>query len=241
MSEMLAPPQSELEVKALADKYGLTDRTVAIAYFSFAEPDSFVGAYEPGGRITRLIEFLPLPVRGADLLDAIAAIDENGPRLVANYRQRFPDLYADVARFYADQEAADTEALAWLLGAASLTIGMEQSDLERALLPLQVAVMVDTVVVERDGRYLFDGLRLLRSLISYRIADVPREVLARSIFESLGDFAATALRRLMKDWRADAIICAGDLFAGNNILRVRTRGALISMRVPIHFSAIGRS
>jgi hypothetical protein len=241
MNEILTPAQSELEIKALAEKSGLTDRNVAVVYFSFAEPDSFVGAHEPGGRITRLIEFLPLPVRGADLLGAIASIDENGPRLVANYERRFPELHGGVAQFYADPEAADTEALTWLLGAASLTIGLEQSDLERALLPSQGGVKVDTVLVERDGRYLFDGRRLLRSLISYRIADVPRDVLARSIFESLGDFAADAVRRLVRDWKADAIICAGDLFAGNNILRVRTRGALISMRLPMHFPAVGRS
>jgi len=71
-----------------------------------------------------------------------------------------------VTRFYANQQAADTDALAWLLGAASLTIGLEQLDLERALLPSRVGVKVDRVVIERDGRYLFDGRRLLRSLIS---------------------------------------------------------------------------
>ena len=53
--------------------------------------------------------------------------------------------------------------------------------------------------------------------------------------------AADAVRRLVKDWKADAIICVGDLFAGNNILRVRTRGELISVRLPMHFPVIGRS
>ena len=46
------------------------------------------------------------------------------------------------------------------------------------MLPSQAGVKVDKVVIERDGRYLFDGRRVRRSLISYRIADVPREVLA---------------------------------------------------------------
>ncbi len=77
--------------------------------------------------------------------------------------------------------------------------------------------------------------------MGYRIADVPRGVLARSVFESLGDFAADAVRRLLKDWKADAIVCAGDLFAGNNILRVQTRGAMISLRLPMHFPAPERS
>lgn len=239
MSEILAPPQSDVEVKALAESRGLTHKPAAVVYFSFAEPDSFIGAHDPGGRITRLIEFLPLPVRGADLLDAIAAIDENGPPLLANYRQAFPELYDGFASFSPEEEATEIEALAWLLGASSLILGLEEPDLAKALLPAPNGVKVDTVVIELDGRYVLDGRRLLRSVMSYRIAGVRRDVLARSVFESLGDFAADAVRRLLKDWKADAIVCAGDLFAANNILRLRTRSAMISLRLPMYFPAVG--
>jgi hypothetical protein len=239
VTEILAPPQSEVEVKALADSRSLTHKAAAVVYFSFAEPDSFVGTHDPGGRITRLIDFLPLPVRGADLLDAIAAIDENGPALLANYRQAFPELYDGFASFSPEEEATDIEALAWLLGASSLILGLEEPDLAKALLPGPHGVKVDTVVIEQDGHYVLDGRRLLRSVMSYRIAGVPRDVLARSVFESLGDFAADAVRRLLKDWKADAIVCAGDLFAANNILRLRTRGAMISLRLPMYFPAVG--
>ena len=102
MSQTLARPQSEVDIKALTEAHKLTDKAVAIVYFSFSEPDSFVGAHDPGGRITRLIEFLPLPVRGADLLDAIGSIDGNGTRLVANYAHAFPALYGGLVEFYAD-------------------------------------------------------------------------------------------------------------------------------------------
>lgn len=229
------------EIEALARKHDLTDKAAAVVYFSFTQPGSFVGAHDPGGRVTPLIEFLPLPVRGADLLDAIAGIDEIGPRLVGNYAQAFPDLYRRLREFYTAEEPGESDALAWLFGAASLATGLEQRDLERALNPSEVGVKVDTVVIEQDGKYFFDGRRTLRSLMSYLIADVPRHVLARSVFESLGDFAADATRRLVKDWKADAILCAGDLFAGNNILRVRTRGAMLSLRLPMHFAPVASS
>lgn len=239
MNEILAPSQSEIDVRVLAESHRLAEKAAAVVYFSFAEPDSFIGVHDPGGRITRLIEFLPLPVRGADLLDAIAAIDENGPRLVANYRQAFPDLYHGLASFSPEEEAVETEALAWLLGATSLILGLEQLDLAKALLPVTDGVKVDTDVIEKDSRYLLDGRRLLRSAMSYRIAGVPRDTLARSVFESLGDFAADAVRRLLKDWEAEAIVCVGDLFAANNILRVRTRAAMIPLHLPMYFPAVG--
>jgi hypothetical protein len=241
MSEMLAPPPSEVNLKTLVDSHGLAENAAAVVYFSFAEPDSFVGAHDPGGRITRLIEFLPLPVRGADLLDSIASIDENGPRLVANYREAFPELCESVASFCPEEHVIETEALAWLLGANSLILGLEEPDLARALHATSDGVKVDTVVIEQGGRYLVDGRRLLRSAMSYRIAGVPRDILARSAFESLGDFAADAVRRLLKDWKADAIVCAGDLFAANNILRLRTRSAMVSLHLPMYFPPIGSS
>jgi hypothetical protein len=238
VSELLAPPQSEVDVHALVESRGLTEKAAAVVYFSFAERDSFIGAHDPGGRITRLIEFLPLPVHGADLLAAIASIDGNGARLVTNYRQEFPELFDGLASFKPEEGPLEIEALAWLLGAGSMILGLEQADLERALLASTVGVKVDTVVIEHDGRYVLDGRRLLRSAMSYRIAGVPRDVLARSIFESLGDFAADAVRRLLKDWKADAIVCAGDLFAANNILRVRTRGAMVTLHLPMYFPAV---
>lgn len=241
MSEVLAPPQSEVEIKSLLEKHGLTQKAAAVVYFSFAEPDSFIGSIDPDGTITRLIEFLPLPVRGAELFDVIASIDENGPRLVANYREAYPRLYGDFASFTPEEDALETDAIAWLLGASSMILGLEEQDLARALLPAAGGVKVDTVVIERYGRYFLDGRRLLRSVMSYRIAGVPRETLARSIFESLGDFAVDAVRRLLKDWKAEAIVCAGDLFAANNILRLRTKGAMISLRLPMYFPAAGRN
>lgn len=239
MSELLAPPHSEVDIKALIEGHGLAQKAAAVVNLSFAEPDSFVGAHDPGGRITRLIEFLPLPVRGADVFDAIASIDENGPRLVANYRHAFPELYHGFASFSPEEEATETEALAWLLGASSMILGLEVPDLARALHPAEGGVKVDTVVIEQDGHYFLDGRRLLRSIMSYQIAGVSRDVLARSVFESMGDFAAEAVRRLLKDWKAEAIVCAGDLFAANNILRVRTRSAMISLHLPMYFPAAG--
>lgn len=239
MTDAVSPTQAELDITALAERRGLLEKAVAVVCFSFSDPDSFIGAQDPGGHLTRLIEFLPLPFSGDRLLEAIASIDENGPRLVANYRRAFPVLYDRLAAFVPEEdEALETGALGWLLAACSLVLGLEEQDLARALSLSLAGVKVDTVVIEVNGRYLLDGRRLLRSLMSYLIAGVPRDVLARSVFESLGDFAADATRRLLEDWKADAIICAGDLFAGNNILRLRTRGGMISLRLPMHFSAV---
>jgi hypothetical protein len=229
------PADAEAEIKALLRRHGLSGAAAAVAFFSFSSPGSFIGAHDPDGRITPLIGFLPLPVRGTDLLAAIATIDENAPRLVANYRNAFPEIACRLSEFGTGVEPGADESLRWLLSACSLALWLDDVDVAKALAPSPGGVKVDTVVIEQDGRYLFDGRRLLRSLMSYRIADVPKYVLARSVFESLGDFAADAIRRLLRDWKADAAICAGDLFAHNRILHVQARKGMLRLRIPVHF------
>jgi hypothetical protein len=241
ITNLPAPASVNAEITALLERHGLARAPAAVTFFSFSSTHSFIGAHDPDGRITPLIEFLPLPVRGADLLEAIAAIDENAPRLVANYRAAFPDVASRLAEFGASHEPMAEDSLRWLLSACSLILWLEYSDVAMALSRSAGTVKVDTVVIDRDGRYLFDGRRLLRSVMSYRIAEVPKHVLARSVFESLGAFAADAMWRLLRDWKADAVVCAGDLFAGNKILRERARTGMLRLRVPVHFPPAGET
>ncbi len=244
MSALTAPrtPQdAEQEINALLRAHDRAYATAAIAYFSFTGERSLIAARDPDGRITTMIGFLPLPVRGDDLLDAIGAIDENAPRLVANYRRACPEIADRLSEFGAELQPAVDGSLRWLLSACSLALWLEDADLARALAPGPGGVKVDTVVIEQDGSYLFDGRRLLRSVMSYRIADVPKYLLARSVFESLGDFAAEAIRRLLREWKADAAVCAGDLFAGNRILRAQARKRLLGLRVPVYLPPEGNS
>lgn len=237
----LAPADAQAEVAALLERHGRPGVAAAVAFFTFAgSGHSFIGAHDPDGRITPLIEFLPLPVRGADLLGSIAAIDENAPRLVANYQAAFPGIADRLRAFGADLEPADNGSLHWLLSACSLTLWLEDADVARALSQPGGEVKVDTIVVEQDGLYLFDGRRLLRSVMSYRIAQVPNHILARSVFQSLGDFTVDAVRRLLRDWKAEAVVCAGDLFARNTILRERARWGMLRLPVPVYFSRTGR-
>jgi hypothetical protein len=237
MTELIALPQAKAEVDQLLDRHGVTG-AAAVAFFSFESPQSFIAARDPDGSITPMIGFWPLPVRGGELLDAIASIDENGPRLITNYEHAFPELTESIRRFGAELEPVKSESLGWLLGACSLTLGMQEEDVARALGQVPALVKVDTVVEEHDERYLLDSRRLLRSVMSYRIAAVPNHVLMRSVFESLGDYAANAVRRLLREWSVEVVVCAGDLFARNRFIADRTRRGLVRPRLRVYFPMV---
>jgi hypothetical protein len=238
MRGVLAPTEAKLEIDALLERHDRSEEAAAVAFFSFESPQSFIGARDPDGTITPLIGFWPLPVRGRELLDAIAGIDENGERLVANYEAAFPELAQTVGRFGAGLEPVESESLGWLLAACSLVLGMQTDDVTRALAPVPSLVKLDTVVEQREGRYAFDSRRLLRSAMSFRIGAVPNHVVARSTFDSLGDYAANAVRRLLRDWTVDVVACAGDLFARNQFIAERTRRGLVRPGLHVLFPTV---
>jgi hypothetical protein len=225
MTELLVPLHATAEVDQLLSAQGLGGEA-AVAYFSFEGPQSFIAARDANGSLAPLIGFWPLPARGVDLLEVIASIDENGPRLIDNYARALPELVGAVRALGAELEPVESESLGWLLAACSLVIGMQEQDVARALGSVPALVQLDVAVLARDRRYVVDSRRLLRSLMSYRIAAVPNHVLARSVFDSLGEFAANGIRRLLRDWRVPIAVCAGDLFERNRFIAERARRGL---------------
>lgn len=207
------------------------DQPAVIAHLSLRGSTSCVGVRDASGRVTSLIGFLPLPLRGRDLLTEIASIDENAPRLVTHYAQARPEEAAPLAEFGRDGVDLETPAIGWLLLAVGMVLGSTEADLVAAR-HAEGVVQIDTVVVEEDGPYYLDGRRLLRSVMSYRIADVPAAVLYRSVLESLGGFVADALRRVLRDHPVKTIVCAGDLL-DSPFLRTRLTSAMAGAGIPV--------
>ncbi len=235
MTGSRTPPTAQREpdpVLALLTAHGHGALPAAAVQFSYAEVPSFVGLREPGGPTVPLVSFLPLPGTGAGVLDALAGLDDSGARLVERFRRDFPDT---VQRLTAvDCGSAATPAMSWLLGMCSLSMDLGAEDVRRAMHADGGGVRVDTVVVEDGDGYVVDGRRLLRSVISYRVAGVAAHVLARSVFTSLGEFTGDAVRRLVRAWpSAQVIVCAGDLFGSNIVLRNQARRSLVGLRLPV--------
>lgn len=235
MSAPSPQPNRDREIADVLERHGRAGASAAVAHLSVLGTGSVLGLRDPDGRLTPAVEFLPLPMRGADLLDEIGRIDDNAPRLVANYRKAFPNATERLTAFGAELDDLETPALGWLLLACGLVLSLDDAGLAAAGRTTG-GVKVDTVVIDRDGHNLFDGRRLLRSLMSYRIADVPAPVLANSVFESFGDFVADAIARLLHVRPAEVVVCAGDLLAENPVLRGRIRSGLARSRLPVLFT-----
>lgn len=219
-------------VGPLLSARGLADRRAAVVHFCLGPAASFIGVREPDAPATPLIEFLPLPTLGAELLSGIGSVDESARRLLRQFVDVVPATAARVEAFDAGLDTR-TPVLGWLFGAVSLLLDLDEPDLadvERRRAP---SLRLDTVVVPAGSRSALDGRRLLRSVLSYRLAGVPGHVLARSVVESLGEFAADAVRRLLREWPAQLVVCAGDLYARSDLLRGATSRGLTGIAIPV--------
>lgn len=208
-----------------------SEQPAVVAHLSLRGTHSCIGVRDAAGQVTPLIQFWPLPLRGADLVAEIAAIDENSPRLVTNFTQACPQEAARITQFGKGDEDLETPAIGWLMLACSLVLGSNEADLAVARQVSDV-VEIDTVVIDEGGRYYLDGRRLLRSVMSYRIAGVSAPVLHRSVLESLGGFVADALRRVLQDHPTRAVVCAGDLL-DSPFLRSRLSSAMADSGIPV--------
>lgn len=229
-------PEEALAQKVAA--YGFVGQSVAVAHFSFNDPNSMIAACDQAGIVAPLIALGNLPMVGSSILGAVASIDENGPRLVANYAKEFPELMAQIEAFDPGVEISETSAPGWIFALVALVLGMSESDVGQALTTTHKAVEIDTFLEDDYGRYYLDSRRIIRSVMSYHIAGVDKGVLARSVFVALGSFVSDALRRLLKEWNAKAILCIGDLFTYNQILRDQTKGSLSWSTVPVFFPSL---
>jgi hypothetical protein len=224
-------------VLALLGDRGHDGAPAAVVHLSFSPSPSFVGIHRPGRDLTPLVSFLPLPPTGSGALEAVAGIDDSAERLVARFRAAFPDTVARLEQV--GFGTSPTPALSWLLNLCALLLDLDEDDVRRALNEVEETVRVDTPVIPEGDGFMLDGRRLLRSVMSYRVAGVPRHVLAASVFTSLGEFAGQAVRRLVRAWpAAEVVACAGDLFAGNVLLREQTRRSLTGLRRPVLLPSI---
>lgn len=173
------------------------------AYFD--EEPSFL--YYDGKKVIRLVP--PKTFCPAELLSRMGTLRDGSDRLMANFKEKMPELYA---RLEALQKCDGVT----LFEAAAVILGLKEESMQgvakKALTFIgKGGVQIDTRV--RDNR--FDHIAFLSSIVSYRLADVSTVLLSYSIFESLGDYFSELLREIQDKTKAENIILCGSHFANH--------------------------
>ncbi len=151
----------------------------------------------------------PIPFEADHLWEKIAALREGSDRLVVNFRQKHPDIYERLDLLQGDVDVFKVVAI---------ILGLKNESLEgisaEALKFLgKGGLQVDTRV--QDNR--FDNYAFIASIISYKLADVPNDLLCYSMYESFGDYIGEIVPQIIEKVGTKTVILTGETFANQSL------------------------
>lgn len=168
------------------------------------------------------------------MLESISLMDEEGRRLVSNYKKANPKLYEQIQKssFKTDTKASMLSRL-WAM--AAVVIGLcEGGDIHSACEELEATALefngksgprIDYKVIKNETGYQVDPRLAIRSAMSFKLAGVDEYLLSFGFIDSLADFIAQQAELSDANVGIDGVSLNGSLFENRQLL-MRTYNAL---------------
>ncbi|MDR1975639.1 MAG: hypothetical protein LBQ18_01460 [Campylobacteraceae bacterium] len=176
-----------------------------------------------------------------EMLDNIANEDETGSRLIKNYTEKFP-LIMERAKNISLENGANNIANLWSIAAFIMGLGEDlQSAQERLFENIetfggQKGPRVDYKLAdEKSVKTNLNAHKFIRSVMSFRLADVDEGLLSYGIAESLVYFLSDFADKVKENFEVKNILLMGSLFGSKTIsnLCVKHIGARFNKELPI--------
>ena len=168
------------------------------------------------------------------MLESISEMDEEGMRLVSNYKKAYPQLYEKIENASFDPDAKGS-MLTRMWAMAALFIGLvEGGNIQRACEELEAAALefngksgprIDYKVKKSDKGYEVDPRLAIRSAMSFKLAGVDDYLLSFGFIDSLADFIAEQAELSDANISIEGVSLNGSLFENRQLL-MRTYNAL---------------
>lgn len=168
------------------------------------------------------------------MLESISQMDDEGTRLIANYKKAHPKLYEQIekSKFNPDENASMLSRL-WAM--AAVVIGLvEGGDIQSACEELEATALefngksgprIDYKVMKSDRGYVVDPRLAIRSAMSFKLAGVDEYLLSFGFIDSLADFIAEQAEMADANIAIEGVSLNGSLFENRQLL-MRTYNAL---------------
>jgi len=172
--------------------------------------------------------------RPKSMLDAISQMDEEGTRLVANYKNTYPKLYEQIENTSFDSDTG-ASMLSRLWAMAAVFIGLSQGgDIHKACEELEATALefngksgprIDYKVMKSENGYKVDPRLAIRSAMSFKLAGVDEYLLSFGFIDSLADFIAEQAELADANIAIEGVSLNGTLFENRQLL-MRSYNAL---------------
>ena len=209
--------------KAVLSQHNKRVKSSIGVYFSYDSEVSEIAINIPGKGKVSVIEIPNIETCFSNCINEIKNIDENTPRLVENYRKKFPEVFENENR-----KLDDTNGFRTILDLTAQLIGMKDlKEFEDTALNCgsKSGMKIDMLVKIIDDVNYLDYRRVVQSIMSYKMAGVDNTLLAFSFYESLSEFIVEHAATMKDEIKSSDIVLCGDMFA-NSILISKTNKAL---------------
>jgi hypothetical protein len=158
-----------------------------------------------------------------EMLDNIAKEDETGDRLIKNYTEKFPSIIARSQEISLEQRAKNIADI-WSIAAFLIGLGGSLEEAREKLFENiatfggQKGPRIDYKLSnEKSANTFFDAHKLIRSVMSFRLADVDDGLLSYGLAESLVYFLSDFADGLKGDFQIKNVLLLGSLFSVKTI------------------------
>lgn len=214
-------------VLSVLAEHGKLESPTAGVYLSLKNKHSCFCAYRDKKRPHPVITFEPIPANFNTIFEEIAKIDENSPRLIENFKNKFPETYMRLLQFKLEGKNS-CKTLEEMFSLFGMCMGFDQLPFDRIYPMMQVqaryfalegSVKLDMYLDQGGSDYVFEWRKTLRSIMSFRMADLEKEVMAYAIFESFSDFINDNIHEICKKLDVKHAALCGDLFSNTLITK----------------------
>lgn len=196
------------------------------------------------GKKYGLVEYLSLNFEFdsmEDIFKRIVSADENGVKIVQNYKNSCPQHFEKISRIVFKDKNFNIYKL-WGIVAIVLNFAKTDNPREAAKILEDNALMflgtkgprIDYKLFSLDKKVYLDPLMTIRTAMSFQLAGVDQLTLCYGVIESFTEFIANELDDIKQNMSTTAVVVTGSLLGNRHLFSKMSRE--ISVNHPIYFN-----
>lgn len=203
---------------SIMQEHQLFDSTASCFYLSKTHDDKFMNYSKENGMLN-LVNF-DIPSSFSEIFEQLSQSGESGQKLVENYQNSFPDIFASALKTEIPQNSPKNVYTLWKI--ASIILGLSDNFESGAEKIIENAEDFGGKKGPRIDYYLlkdealisdFNALKFIRSGMSFKLAGTDDTTLSFGHIESLGYFLSDMADYYKENLLNEKIALGGSLFA----------------------------
>ena len=191
---------------------------VVSSYLSLDSEDSGL-LLSSSEKTRRIFRFASVPHDPTLILEGMAQVSEKTSRLIDRYKEVYKDEFAEVVKLLNNNQSYSS-SLSDIFGVLGQFISPKEGvDSYEHIYNMALGysseggLKIDMKLSMINDSYIFDWQKSLSSILSFKLADAPKEMIAYSLFESFSDFIVDNISEICKQSATKSVLLSGSLLS----------------------------